>query len=69
MNGPGGGDADGPKCQRGLRGDGGTPVPCSGPSPRGSLAGGTSRTGRFHLPCLRKQVVGIMYCCKNFMAR
>lgn len=41
------------ECRRERGGDGGTPMPCSGPFPRGNLAGGTWRMGRFHLPCLK----------------
>lgn len=52
MSARGGAGAGAPACRRARGGGAGRPAPCSGPSLRGSLAGGTWRTGRSHPPCL-----------------
>lgn len=53
MSARGGEGGDAPGCRREQRGGAGRPAPCWGPSPRGSPAGGTWRTGRSRPPCLR----------------
>lgn len=51
-SGPGGAGVGALGCPRAPGGGAGMQVPWTGPSPRGSLAGGTLRTGRSHLPYL-----------------